>query len=121
MTLIIAMAGLAEAAFAQALLIAWVALFLMLVVIAVGFVRGSRIECVVALGLAILFAVLLSPWSAFLAPENASALADPDFLYWRARFRITAVAWCILTAGALGLLPVVRNRKSVARTYYPPI
>jgi hypothetical protein len=121
MTPIIAMAGLAEAAFAQALLVAWVALFVMFVAIAVGFARGSRIECVIALGLAILFAVLFSPWNAFLPPEDPGALADSDFLHWRVWFRITAVAWSILTAGAIGLLPVLRNGKRVPATYYPPI
>jgi hypothetical protein len=121
MTPILAMAGLAEAAFAPALLIAWLGLLLMLVAIVIGFVRSSRIECVVALVLATLFAVLFSPWAAFLPPENPSALADPDFLYWRLRFRLTAVAWCILTAGTLCLLPVLRSGKRAAPTYYPPI
>jgi len=121
MTPFLAMAGLAEAAFAQALLFAWCALLMMLIAIVIGFIRSSRVECVLALAFAVLFAILFSPWTAFLPPEDPGALADSDFLYWRDRFRITAVAWCILTAAAAGLLPLLRRGKPVAAAYYPPI
>src|SRR2546423_5823280 len=96
----IAMAGLAEAAFAEALLISWVVLGLISMLLVTTLIRRSWGFGLVAIVLTTLFGVFFTPWNWFLPPAEPNVLNDPDYIYWRARFQIIFLAWGLLIIAA---------------------
>jgi hypothetical protein len=91
------LAGLAEAAEAQALLLAWGATLCLLVVALVGLALRSRPAAGLAVGLAALLGLMCVPWGAFLPVESS----DPDVHYWVAAWRTFGIAWAVAAAAAV--------------------
>jgi len=87
------MAGLAEAAIAQALAVSWVAMFVIAVVTVCAWLRTSVGLVIVAILLMVAFSLFIQPWWAF---ENFNAVhSDPDARYWQSRVNAMAIAWVI--------------------------
>jgi hypothetical protein len=110
MSSFLAMAGLAEAAFAQSLLIAWCGIFVIGALTIVGWFRRSWRIGLAAIIVALLVGFFLGPVEVLFGPEkNPEALNDPDYIYWLGCFRKMSAVWLIVIGLALALIPLIRK------------
>jgi hypothetical protein len=102
MNCLIAMAGLAEAAFSQQLFMCWASLIVIGAFLITAAIRRSPGIAALVIGLAVLFGASFEPWSAFAKASGD----DPDLIYWIGRYRVMATVWVgiIVAAGALIIL-----------------
>jgi hypothetical protein len=106
--IMIAMAGLAEAAFLYGLLMVGTVLLMVGGLLAFAWWKRSTIAATLACILVFLVGLLFQPWSAF----SPRASADPDEAYWLVRLRVATVIWALLfVAGPVCLTTVIRRRK----------
>ena len=110
MSCIIGMAGLAEASCAWELMISTAVLIPAGILILIAWFKWSRMAAVIATAIAIGHGALFQPWRILLWPGDAAALSDPDYIYWRFRFRVAAAAWTIVFAAAAFLVALIRAR-----------
>src|SRR3954466_13588437 len=109
MSVNLAMAGLAEAAFARGLLLQWLLLIPAFVLVIVGLWRRSLIMAALACAGCILVAVLFYPWAAFRPAEFPN---DSDEIYWLIRYRIAAIAWLVVcTSCTVAMFRAFRRKK----------
>jgi MFS family permease len=109
---IIAMAGLAEAAFFYLLIIVAAVLLVVAGLLALAWTKRWPIVAAIACVICLLIGLLLQPWSAFGPPESPD---DPDELHWLVRMRVASVIWTIVfLAGVACWRSIVRRRRSEA-------
>src|SRR5688572_6436320 len=89
---IFAAAGLAEAAWAMALMFAWAVILLIGALSLTGFLLRSWRVAAVALAIAAMFTVFCMPWQAF-APVEPHVYDDPDVQDWIPEFKLMAYGW----------------------------
>ncbi|MGC3991050.1 MAG: hypothetical protein QM796_15500 [Chthoniobacteraceae bacterium] len=107
MQLVIAEAGLAEAAEWDGLLIVSSILLLAAVFLAFSWWRRSKVTMVMALGLLLAIGALMQPWGLINPPLSD----DPDDIYWLGWERKVAIIWAVLVFLALMCLTkVIRYR-----------
>jgi len=105
-----AMAGLAEAVFAQALLIAWGGICVVGLLVIVTWFRRSWPIGLAAIIIGLLVGIYLGPVEVLFGPErNPQALSDPDYLYWTRCYRIMSSAWLVVTVLTLVSIPLLRK------------
>ena len=100
----IAMAGLAEAAFSQQLLMCWAGLIFICAFLIAAAIRRSHGIAGLVIGLAVLFGGAFEPWSAFASVSGD----DPDLVYWISRYRIMATVWIAVIVAAVALIILFR-------------
>ncbi len=107
----IALAGIAEQAYAFELLIGFIALVLVGIAVCIAFWRQSWVAAIVATVLVGLVTLLFMPWWAFmqLSAEDAQ---DPDVVEWTGNYRVFGVAWIVAVLAAVASLVVVKMRRS---------
>ena len=93
MSLVFAMAGLAEAAWAQWLGLLCIGLVVLTVLALVGLVLRSRNVAVVGLALGLIVSIVFVPWEAFRPMESN----DPDAHSLMGSFRTLAVWWIVVS------------------------
>jgi hypothetical protein len=118
MTILFAAAGMAEAEWAFGLLACWMGLFFIAGVDIAACVRRSWKLSLTAVVLLLLFSWTFSPWMVFepIRPGSDGAY-DSDVVYWSARFRSMAIAWCVEAVVTCAFLPATcllerRRRRS---------
>lgn len=104
MNSLIAMAGLAEAAFSQQLFMCWVGLIVIGGFLIAAAIRRSHGIAALVIGLAVLFGGAFEPWSAFAKVSGD----DPDLIYWVGRYRVMATVWVSVIVAAAGLIILLR-------------
>ena len=104
------MAGLAEVAFWEALMINWLVLFIVGVLLVFGWVRRSWRFGAAALIAVVLLGWWACPWGELLpSTQPAYILNDPDYVYWRSRFQVMGVAWITSLLLGITLLALIRK------------
>ncbi|MGA2175822.1 MAG: hypothetical protein ABSH38_12660 [Verrucomicrobiota bacterium] len=106
--MVLAMAGLAEAAFFYGLLLIAAVLLVVAGLLALAWWKQSTIAATIACVLVLLVGLLLQPWTAFAPPTSN----DPDEAYWLVWIRVASAIWALLVvAGAACLTKVIRRRR----------
>jgi hypothetical protein len=91
------LAGLAEAAEAQALVLGWCGLVVLGMAAAVGLLFRVQVAAGLASCLAALMGVMCVPWSVWLPIESA----DPDVHYWGSAWREFGGTWAVMAVATL--------------------
>jgi hypothetical protein len=104
MTHSFAMPGLAEAAFAETLVLAWLAIGIVGGLIIVGCLKRSLRCILAAIFLSLTVGMLFGPYDTCFGPKQpAEVLRDPDYVHWLSQFRIMSVTWILVTTAAVVL------------------
>jgi hypothetical protein len=104
MNFFFAMAGPAEVAFAQALVLAWLAIGIVAILILVAWWKRSLRCNLAALLFSLVAGMLFGPSDTFFGPtQPPEILSDPDYIHWLSQFRIMSVVWILVTLVAVGL------------------
>ena len=106
---IIAMAGLAEAAFLYALLIAAAGLAVIAFFLAFAWQRRQAIVEATVERLHLLVGWFLQPWSVFAPPSSN----DSDEAYWLVRWRVASGAWACFCVASLACWRITVRRRTV--------
>ena len=106
---IIAMAGLAEAAYLYALLIAAAGLAVVAFFLAFAWWRRSTVASTIACLLCLLVGWFLQPWSVFAPPSSN----DSDEAYWLVRWRVASGAWACFCVASLACWRITVRRRTV--------
>ena len=104
------MAGLAEAACAWELMVSAAVLIPAGILILIAWFKWSRAAAAIATAIVTGYGAFFQPWQIFLSPGDAAGLSDPDYIYWRFRFRVAATVWAIIFAAAAFLVVLIRAR-----------
>ena len=103
------MAGLAEATCAWELMVSAAVLIPAGILILIAWFKRSRFAAVIATAIATGYGALFQPWQVLLSPGDATALSDPDYIYWRFRFQMAAAAWVVVIMAAAFLVVLIRH------------
>jgi hypothetical protein len=102
MNLSFAMAGLAEAAFAQSLVFAWIAIGIVAILIIAACWKRSLRWNLTAIFFSLVAGMLFGPYETLFGPtEPPAILSDPDYIRWLGLFRVMTVAWILATTIAV--------------------
>jgi hypothetical protein len=108
MRAIIAMAGLAEAAESQSLVIFYVTMAGIIILLSFAWWKRGPVAAGISCIACLFVGLFLQPWSAFHAPEFPE---DPDEIYWLTRWRIASVFWVIVFLAAIVCLSMIVRRR----------
>lgn len=104
MNIFLAMAGLAEVAFAHALVLAWIAIGIVAMLILISWWERSLRCNLAAILFSLVAGMLFGPYDTFFGPtQPPEVLSDPDYIRWLGQFRIMSVAWILATVVAVAL------------------
>lgn len=109
--MIIAMAGLAEAAIFFQLLIAAVILLVVTGLLALAWWKRSWVATIIGCVFMLIAGALLQPWVVFGPPDSD----DPDEMDLLVKYRIASVIWALLLIAATATVVRVRKAKREAR------
>jgi hypothetical protein len=117
MTPLFAMAGLAEAAFAEKLLVCWIGLGVVCFLALVAWLQRARLlEMLAALAHGF-FAGFFEPWRVFLPwydPQSGGPV-DPDLIYWSGRYKVLGFGWILIVLMTVAFFLPTRRSFSKAR------
>jgi hypothetical protein len=108
----IAMAGLAEAAWSLSLVISAGGLLISAAFIAISWWKRSIVFGAVACVLLAVLSFLQQPWTAF----SSRVTDDPDVHYWIIRYQVVAIVWIFVALTAMATLTIVITRRKPSVT-----
>jgi hypothetical protein len=111
---VFAMAGLAEAAIAEGLMVLGAGLVITVVLIIISLWRRSWVIGVIALVVCLGVGGFFEPWMSFSAKADPN---DPDQDHWLFRCRLVAMIWLLCcVVGVASLAFIVRRRRLQSTT-----
>lgn len=109
--MILGMAGLAEAALAQALAVLFVGLVVMWCLLAIAYRKGPVGLAFTIVVLIIFSAIFFEPWTGFFPVRSE----DHGVHYWAARLRVIDLIWWLTFGASIALWVLAKRRRNQFR------
>jgi hypothetical protein len=106
-----AAAGLAEAAWAFALIICWADLLVIITLTVSSYALRSAKVAMCATILFVLSSLFFQPWLPFIPIDDPEVAADSDVIAWNSAFSFMAIAWGLEAAAILAYFPTAPLRE----------